>query len=50
MAAARDPQAVASALQAVLSRQGGGVVQCLRRLTGGATKTTPPSRYSRGAH
>ncbi|WP_374521745.1 phosphotransferase family protein [Hydrogenophaga sp.] len=44
MATARDPEAVASALQAVLSRQGDGVVQGevqgLRRLTGGATKTT----------
>lgn len=37
---AREPQAVAAALEAVLSRHGAGVVQRLRRLTGGATKTT----------
>lgn len=38
--AARDPETVASALQAVLAGRGNGVVRDLRRLTGGATKTT----------
>lgn len=41
-ATAREPQAVTVALQAALSRHGGeaGSVQELKRLTGGATKTT----------